>query len=90
MPDSPVVGVWLKGHYESFVIRIWVTERGAGRGELVDVSSGEVIRFTDLNRMADLIVHRIADRTGAPDDGRDDGDGGPDAGPRRSDSPQDA
>lgn len=89
MSDSPVVGVWLKGHYESFVIRVWVTERGAERGEVMDVSSGELIRFADLNRMADLIVHRIADRTGAPDDGRDDSDGSTDGGPRRSDAPQD-
>ena len=65
----------MKGRYESFVVRVWVSGRRLLRGEVTHVASGDAARFTELSDVADFIKQQVAGHAGEPAATAKDGSG---------------
>lgn len=46
------------GHYESFVVRLWVREGVMARGEVTHASSGDSTRFVDFEALTRFLAAR--------------------------------
>ena len=50
----------MNGRYESFTVRVWTRAGCVQRGEIVHVSTGELLRFTSVQRAAEFIEEQVA------------------------------
>ncbi|MEZ4503838.1 MAG: hypothetical protein R3C39_14545 [Dehalococcoidia bacterium] len=50
----------IDGHYESFVVRLWVRGGEIARGEVSRTVSGETERFVDLHALSRFLVESVA------------------------------
>lgn len=53
------------GHYESFVVRLWVEgEQGATRGQITDVQTKVTSNFRSWDKMIEFMVSKAGDLGG--------------------------
>lgn len=50
----------IDGHYESFIVRVWVRSGAIARGEVSHTLSGETARFADLRALTRFLAESIA------------------------------
>jgi hypothetical protein len=75
----------IDGHYESFVVRLWVRGGEIARGEVSRTVSGETERFVDLGALSRFLVESVAQAGRRPSEPRGDHLGAlEDAGPART------